>query len=71
MTDIKLPLPPHVSRANGITIMSCDDPQCGPHIVALDANGEPICEIVVSQATARKMIEWLQTDLYAKAVRRH
>ena len=43
--------------ANSFTTNFCDDPLCGLHIVALDKDGKPICEIVMSRVIARKMMD--------------
>jgi hypothetical protein len=51
---------PDVPRAAGFEVLLCGDPVCGPHFIALDKNGEPICEIVLSKAYTAKLIETLQ-----------
>jgi hypothetical protein len=52
-----------IPKADGFQLGSCGDPQCGPHILALDASGKPICELVLSKRNAGQMIEALQTML--------
>ena len=43
--------------ASNFTTHFCDDPLCGLHIVGLDKDGKPICEIVMSRVIARSVID--------------
>lgn len=31
-------------------VFRCTDPHCGPHFLAMDADGVPICEVVFNEA---------------------
>jgi hypothetical protein len=52
-----------IPKADGFQLGSCGDPGCGPHILALDKEGKPVCELVLSRRNARQMIEALEKML--------
>lgn len=56
-----------IPKADGFQLGSCGDPECGPHILALDRSGAPMCEIVLSRNNAVALISELQAILYGKA----
>lgn len=39
---------PETPRAHGFKLAFCGDPGCGLHLVPVDADDKPICEIVMS-----------------------
>lgn len=46
----------------------CDDPHCGLHLVALQADGTPMSEVVMTPDQTLRVIEYCQKMLYEKAV---
>ena len=56
-----------IPKADSFQLGSCGDPECGPHILALDRHGAPMCEIVLSRNNAITLIGELQAMLYGKA----
>jgi hypothetical protein len=56
--------------AHGFQIAFCDDPGCGLHIVALNPDDSPICEIVMSPKQTLRVIEVCKGYLYEKAAKR-
>lgn len=57
-------------RAARFQYAFCDDPNCGLHLVALDASGSAICEIVMSPSQTLAVVEACQEHLYDKATRK-
>lgn len=57
---------PDVPRAADLQIAFCDDPECGPHLLAYDANDQPMCEMVISLEVLPGVIEQLQNCLAMK-----
>lgn len=57
-------------RADAFELAFCGDPTCGLHLVARDARGAVICEVVMSADQTRRVITACQDHLYDKAVRR-
>lgn len=55
-----------MKRAHGFTLGTCDDPECGPHFIAEDASGKPICEMVIPRSGTLELIQQLQAILYSK-----
>jgi hypothetical protein len=55
-------------RAYSFRIELCDDPKCGPHIIAEDRQDRDICEITVSREQTIGLIKELQRIVYAKVV---
>jgi hypothetical protein len=53
-------------RARSFEVTECSDPKCGPHIVAMGEDDEPICEIVVPRSRTPDLIKVLQGILYGK-----
>ncbi len=53
-------------HAHSFTIGTCDNPECGPHFVAEDRNGKPICEIIIQKSNTLELIQQLQAILYSK-----
>lgn len=49
-------------------MFECADPKCGPHIVCLDQEGDPICEMVLSPRMTLALIEKLQTVVHGKPI---
>jgi hypothetical protein len=45
-----------IPRAHGFLVAYCADPNCGPHIIALDADEEPMCEMVIAPRSVPKMV---------------
>ena len=39
----------NIPKAYSFDICKCADPNCGPHVIAVDANGKPMAEIVMSK----------------------
>lgn len=52
--------------AHSFTLGTCDNPQCGPHFMAEDRNGNIICELVIPRSSTLGLIEQLQAILYSK-----
>lgn len=44
-------------KAHSFTAGVCGDPGCGLHIVALRANDQPICELIIGRAAIRGLLE--------------
>lgn len=59
-----------MKRAHSFSIHVCGDPNCGPHIMAEDSHGKPICEMVLSPEAALNMVKEIQALLYEKATER-
>jgi hypothetical protein len=57
-------------RAHRYEMGFCEDPTCGVHVVGLDHDGKPICEIVMSPSQTVHFIKFCQDGLYEKAVKR-
>lgn len=55
-----------IRRAHSFEVCACSDPACGPHFIALDATGEPICEIVISRGGAYNAIDAIYEILKEK-----
>jgi hypothetical protein len=55
-------------RANSFQMAFCADPNCGLHLVAYDANGKPMSEIVMTPKQTLGVIELCQKMLYEKVV---
>lgn len=58
------------TRAHSFQIHFCQDPLCGPHIIAFDDGGLQICEIVMSPKQAIGAMKEMQLGLYEKVTRR-
>jgi hypothetical protein len=43
-----------IPQAHSFTLTQCEDPMCGPHIIANDRHGRPIVEIVMSREQGMK-----------------
>jgi hypothetical protein len=37
-----------IPKADHFQIFACGDPKCGPHIIAFNAEGHPILDIVIA-----------------------
>jgi len=57
----------NIPKAASFDLCECGDPDCGPHIVACDAAGRPMVEIVISRPGTLTLIGQLQGMLYRKA----
>jgi hypothetical protein len=57
-------------RAHSFELRRCNDPDCGPHIIALDRRGVPICDIAMPRKHALSFVQALQDVLYIDAVER-
>lgn len=60
----------NIPLAHAFRLTECDDPNCGPHIIALDKDDNPVIEIVVSGEGALSLIDGIQAILYKKATER-
>ena len=58
------------AQAVSFALTSCEDPECGPHFLALDHAGNITCEIVISPQQALEVIDVLKAILYEKATER-
>lgn len=56
-------------KAHSFTVGTCGDPNCGPHVIALDAAGNAMVDIVLSHDSALHMIRQVQAILYKKVSR--
>lgn len=54
-------------HAHHYKLCACDDPDCGPHIVAFDKDDRPICQIVLSIDEATDFVRELGALLDDKA----
>lgn len=61
---------PETPRAHSFDTAFCRDPNCGLHIVPYDADGKPICEIVLSATQTLTLVEICKEQLFDKATRR-
>jgi hypothetical protein len=59
-----------IPKAARFELGFCSEPNCGPHIIGIDANEKPMCEIVISRHAAVEFIMAMQDGLYGKAVER-
>jgi hypothetical protein len=59
-------LPPE-KQAHSFTPGWCTDKNCGLHLIAKDAEGHPICEIVMSPMQTVALMEQCKSYLYKKA----
>jgi len=57
-----------VKKAHSFELRTCDDPECGPHFVATDCDGDTICEIIIARCHTLSLIQALQGLLYSKVV---
>jgi hypothetical protein len=57
-------------HADHFAIEFCDDPNCGPHIIAFRSDNEVICEINMTAKQALEVLSVIKTELYNKAVSR-
>lgn len=48
---------PDCPAAAGFETYLCTDPLCGLHVVALDAEGKPICELVLSRPAILRFLD--------------
>lgn len=55
-------------RAHAFTLIRCDNG--GLHLIALDKNENPICDIALPRAGLPSFIKTLQDFLYVEAVER-
>jgi len=49
----------NVPKADTFQIMTCGDPECGPHFIAFDKEGKPVCDIVIARRYIMKVCEGL------------
>lgn len=56
-----------MKRAYMMAMKDCGHPKCGIHIVPLDDDQEPICEMIVPRGDALDIIDQMKAILYAKA----
>jgi len=61
---------PQAPLAHGYQLMFCDAPNCGLHVIAVDKDNNPICEVVMSAEGTKTLVEICQGELYDKATRR-
>jgi len=61
----------NVPRAHSFQTYECGDPKCGPHFVALDANENPICEMVVPRSAVPPLVDYLTLNFITINKRRH
>lgn len=40
---------PNCPQAAHVMVCFCSNPECGPHLIAVDADDKPICELVLSR----------------------
>jgi hypothetical protein len=52
-----------IPKATSFQVAKCDSSTCGPHILALDENDNPMCELVLSMANVPAFVELL-LDIY-------
>lgn len=57
-----------VPQAVGIEILECPDPKCGPHIVLMNDDGKPMCQVAIPVKHLLSVIEVLRGVLYSKVV---
>ena len=63
-------VPGNTPWAASVSIAYCDDPECGPHLVLYDANGNPIAQAVISAKAAKGLTQEFQDYFYAQAAQR-
>lgn len=57
-------------KAHSFELRRCDSPKCGAHIIALNAGGNPLCDIAIPANGAASFVRALQDLLYLQAVER-
>lgn len=62
----KLAERPDCPQAFSFDIYSCNDPLCGPHIIPVDADGEPICEMVIPLDSIPSLVKELMEFWHKK-----
>jgi hypothetical protein len=62
---------PNIERADHYLVAFCGDPVCGLHIIAGRANGEQICEIVMSAEQTMGIVEACQNEMADRAAKKH
>jgi len=60
-----------IPRADSFELRRCTNPDCGPHIIALDRHGNEICDIAIPYRDAPSFVQALQDVLYIQAVERN
>jgi hypothetical protein len=55
-------------KAAAFELRVCEDPNCGPHILALDEHDRCMAEIVIARKDIASFCRALQDVAYAKAV---
>jgi hypothetical protein len=61
---------PVCKRAAAFRVYRCPSPTCGPHIFALDADDEPLVELVIGRGSLPGLIAELQAIYDDKPPRR-
>jgi hypothetical protein len=57
-------------KAHSFELRRCDNPNCGPHIIAFNRDGMEICDIAIPPSGAASFVQSLQDLLYLQAVER-
>lgn len=53
---------PNCEKADAFHALTCFDPNCGLHLIALRADETPICEIVIGRAAIRDLLEIIHDE---------
>jgi hypothetical protein len=55
-------------RAHAFDIVACPDPICCLHVIAVNEDYEPICEVAMSMEQVRWLADLCHKILYSRAV---
>jgi hypothetical protein len=53
----------NIPQAASFRVTECGDPTCGPHLIALDKDDQPIVEIVIGKRALPSLIEFFTKKL--------
>lgn len=59
---------PPTPKAYSFELRRCNNPKCGPHIIAFNEINEEICDVAIPLDGALSFIEALQAIMYEVAV---